>query len=63
VFCSPLRIGKRERFGESVATDLLVQLKELGVLDEFRAAVRLPRPGSARTKCMGGDELSTTITI
>ena len=27
----------RERFGESVAPDLLVPLKQLGLLDEFRA--------------------------
>jgi flavin-dependent dehydrogenase len=39
--------AERERFGESVAPDLLVPLKQLGLLDEFRAAGHLPCPGSA----------------
>jgi len=43
----------RERFGESVAPDILVPLKQLGLLDEFRAGAHAPCPGSA--SIWGGD--------
>ena len=45
----------RERFGESVAPDLLVPLKQLGVLDEFRAGGHATCPGSA--SIWGGDRV------
>jgi flavin-dependent dehydrogenase len=45
----------RERFGESVAPDLLVPLKQLGLLDEFRAGAHAPCPGSA--SIWGGDRV------
>ena len=45
--------GRARTGGESVATDLLVQLKELGLLDEFRAAVRLPCPWQRVDKMRG----------
>lgn len=45
----------RERFGESVAPDLLVSLKRLGLLDEFHAASHLTCPGSA--SIWGGDRV------
>jgi len=45
----------RERFGESVAPDLLVPLKQLGLLDEFRAGGHAPCPGSASV--WGGDRV------
>jgi flavin-dependent dehydrogenase len=45
----------RERFGESVAPDLLVPLKQLGLLDEFRAGGHAPCPGSA--SIWGGDRV------
>lgn len=45
----------RERFGESVAPDLLVPLKQLGLLDEFRAGGHAPSPGSA--SIWGGDRV------
>jgi flavin-dependent dehydrogenase len=37
----------RERFGESVTPDLLIPLKRLGLLDEFRSGAHAPCPGSA----------------
>ncbi|MGA9772232.1 MAG: FAD-dependent monooxygenase [Blastocatellia bacterium] len=40
-------LAVRERFGESVAPDLLVQLKRLGLLDEFHAGPHALCPGSA----------------
>lgn len=46
-------IAARERFGESVAPDLLVPLKRLGLLDEFRASPHALCPGSAS---IWGDE-------
>ena len=45
----------RERFGESVAPDLLVPVKQLGLLDEFRAGGHAPCPGSA--SIWGGDKV------
>ena len=45
----------RERFGESAAPDLLVPLKQLGLLDEFRAGLHAPCPGSASV--WGGDRV------
>jgi flavin-dependent dehydrogenase len=45
----------RERFGESVAPDLLLPLKQLGLLDEFRAGGHAPCPGSA--SIWGGDRV------
>jgi flavin-dependent dehydrogenase len=47
----------RERFGESVAPDLLVPLNQLGLLDEFRAAGHAPCPGSASIWGGGGDRV------
>ncbi|MEK6303138.1 MAG: FAD-dependent monooxygenase, partial [Acidobacteriota bacterium] len=47
--------AERERFGESVAPDLLVPLKQLGLLDEFRAGGHAPCPGSA--SIWGGDRV------
>ena len=40
-------VAARERFGESVAPDLLVSLKRLGLLEEFRAGPHALCPGSA----------------
>src|SRR4051812_3920895 len=37
----------RERFGESVTPEILVSLKRLGLLEEFRIGTHLPCPGSA----------------
>jgi flavin-dependent dehydrogenase len=48
-------LAARERFGESVAPDLLVPLQQLGLLDEFRTAGHLPCPGSA--SIWGGDRV------
>lgn len=45
----------RERIGESVLPDLLVLLKRLGLLDEFRAGPHAPCPGSA--SIWGGDRV------
>lgn len=45
----------RERFGESVAPDLLVPLKQLGLLGEFRAGGHALCPGSASV--WGGDQV------
>ena len=47
--------AERERFGETVAPDLLVQLKRLGLLDEFRGGAHSPCPGSA--SIWGGDQV------
>jgi flavin-dependent dehydrogenase len=45
----------RERFGESATPDLLVSLRRLGLLDEFRAGAHAPCPGSA--SIWGGDRV------
>lgn len=45
----------RERFGESVTPDILIPLKRLGLLDEFRAGAHAPCPGSA--SIWGGDRV------
>lgn len=37
----------RERFGESVSADILTPLRQLGLMDEFRAGPHEPCPGSA----------------
>jgi len=47
--------AERERFGETVAPDLLVQVKRLGLLDEFRGGAHSPCPGSA--SIWGGDQV------
>ena len=51
----------RERFGESVAPDLLVPLKQLGLLDEFRAGPHALCPGSA--SIWGGERVGYNDSI
>lgn len=51
----------RERFGESVAPDLLVPLKRLGLLDEFRAGPHSLCPGSA--SIWGGERVGYNDSI
>jgi len=55
VLVADARAAARERFGESVAPDLLVPLKQLGLLDQFRAGAHAPCPGSA--SIWGGDRV------
>jgi flavin-dependent dehydrogenase len=51
----------RERFGESVAPDLLILLKWLGLLDEFRAGPHALCPGSASV--WGGERVGYNDSI